>query len=116
MRVCVVGVCMQCVCVPWSKGRERPGICRCFYGSAGSLLAPPRHLFSWDLFLVCVCVCVCLEGGRGASPQPLACFFFVSPFQFKGVVSVETDLNFKPIHKQKEGGDRVHEPEGRFQE
>lgn len=46
---------------------------------------------------LCVSGCVRYEvGNRGVSPSAL-CLALFRHFQLEGVVSVETDLNFKPI-------------------
>lgn len=76
---------------------ERPDICCCFYGTTDSLCTPPTASV-W--LAVCVCVhgtCVYYKGLlRGAFPFALRLALF-RHFQLEGVVSVETDLNFKPI-------------------
>lgn len=91
------GLCTLCVI---HTGQE-PGICCCFYGTTDSLCAPPTASV-WLADCVCMCVCEHYEswgwggGGWGCSPLPLRLALF-RHFQLEGVVSVETDLNFKPI-------------------
>lgn len=65
-----------------------------------SLLAPPTASV-W--LAVCVRRRVCMSIMRGGGAFPFAlCLALFRHFQLEGVVSLETDLNFKPIWGQRE--------------